>query len=294
MIIPFGIIPALITPLTMDDKINESALRKLTDYVIDGGVHGVFATGSQGEFWAFSSEEKLRTWEVVVDETNRRVPVYAGTGAITTREAVRLTEKAEKIGVDAVSVLTPYFITPNDDELYLHYKTIASKTSLPVILYTNPARTNVNLSTGLVVKLAKIDNIVGIKDSSGDLTQSIDYIGNTPQDFSVLMGRDTMVFAGLLHSAKGAIAATGNVAPKLVVKIYDCFIQGDIEGARKAQEALNPLRMAFTWGTFPVVVKEALDIMGMNGGPSRAPVGPLTSDHHAHLRKLLTDMQLIH
>jgi 4-hydroxy-tetrahydrodipicolinate synthase len=294
MLIPFGIIPALVTPLTRDDEINESALRKLTDYVIDGGVHGVFATGSQGEFWAFSAEEKLRTWEVVVDQTNRRVPVYAGTGAITTRDAVRLTQKAEKIGVDAVSVLTPYFITPNDDELYLHYKTIASKTNLPVILYTNPARTNVKLSAGLVVRLAKIDNIVGIKDSSGDLTQSIDYIGNTPQEFSVLMGRDTMIFTGLLHCAKGAIAATGNVAPNLVVKIYDCFIQGNIEGARKAQEALTPLRMAFTWGTFPVVIKEALDILGMDGGPSRAPVGPLTPDQHERLKKLLTDMQLIH
>jgi 4-hydroxy-tetrahydrodipicolinate synthase len=294
MLIPFGIIPALITPLTRDDEINENALRKLTRYVIDGGVHGVFATGSQGEFWAFSSEEKQRAWEVVVDETNRRVPVYAGTAAITTREAVRLTQEAEKIGVDAVSVLTPYFITPNDDELYLHYKTIASKTHLPVILYTNQARTNVKLSTELVMRLAKIDNIVGIKDSSGDLTQSIDYIGNTPQDFSVLMGRDTMVFAGLLHCAKGAIAATGNVAPNLAVKIYDCFIKGDIKGARKAQEALTPLRMAFTWGTFPVVIKEALDIMGMDGGPSRAPVGPLAPDQHERLKKLLAEMQLIH
>ncbi len=293
MFTPTGIIPALITPLSSDDRINETALRKLTRYVIDGGVHGVFATGSQGEFWAFSAEEKQQVWEVVVAETNQRVPVYAGTAAITTREAVALTQLAEQVGVDAVSVLTPFFVNPSEDELYEHYRAIAASTRLPVLLYTNPDRTMVKLSTGLVAKLAKIDNIVGIKDSSGDLTLTTDYIRTAPADFAVLMGRDTLIYTALLSGAKGSIAATANVVPGLVVSIYECFQQGDLAASRKAQEALAPLRMAFTWGTFPVVIKEALDLIGLEGGPSRRPVGPMSAAQRERLKNLLKELGLI-
>ena len=293
MLQPYGIIPAMVTPLTKQDELNEPALRRLTNFVIENGVHGVFVTGSQGEFWAFSEAEKQRTWEVVVEETNQRVPVYAGSAAVTTREAVKLTRLAEKVGIDAVSVLTPYFINPNQDELYEHYRAIAAATNLPVILYTNPDRTNVKIPTSLLTKLAKIENIVGIKDSSGDLTLTTDYLAATPTEFSILMGRDTMIFAGLLHGAKGAIAATANVVPALVVSIYELLKKGDLAGARKAQEALAPLRMAFTWGTFPVVIKEALDLLGMEGGPARMPVGPMSEAQRERLKVLLTEYQLI-
>jgi 4-hydroxy-tetrahydrodipicolinate synthase len=293
MFIPYGIIPALVTPLTKDDRLNENALRRLTEHVIRGGVHGVFATGSQGEFWAFSMEEKKRAWEVVVEETNGRVPVYAGTAAVTTREAVALTQLAEQVGVDAVSVLTPFFVNPNEEELYEHYRAIAASTRLPVVLYTNPDRTMVKMPTGLVSRLAKIDNIVGIKDSSGDLTLSSDYIRTTPENFAVLMGRDTLIFTGLLSGAKGAIAATGNVVPALVVQIYACFKAGDLAGSRRTQEALAPLRMAFTWGTFPVVIKEALELIGLEGGPARAPVGPMTPTQRERLATLFKELKLI-
>jgi len=293
MLRPFGIIPAMVTPLTRDDKINESALRRLTNHLIDGGVHGVFATGSQGEFWAFSADEKKRIWEVVVDEANGRVPVYAGPAAVTTREAVELTKLAEAVGVDAVSVLTPYFITPGNDELYEHYRAIAAATKLPVLLYSNPDRTNVKLAPSVVTRLAEIENIVGFKDSSGDLTLGSQYIQETPDDFAILMGRDTLIFTGLMSGAKGAIAATGNVKPSLVVEIYERFKAGDYEGARKAQEALAPLRLAFSWGTFPVVIKEALDLMGLEGGPARAPVGPMTQAQRERLAEVLRGMGVI-
>ena len=293
MLRPYGIIPAMVTPLTRDDQLNENALRKLTNYVIENGVHGVFAVGSQGEFWAFSEKEKQRVWEVVVEETNGRVPVYAGTAAVTTREAIALTRTAEKVGVDAVSVLTPYFVNPNPDELYEHYRAIAASTKLPVLLYTNPDRTGVKISAALLGRLAQVENIVGMKDSSGDLTLAQEYLSATPPEFSLVMGRDTLIFSGLLTGAKGAIAATGNVVPALVVRIYDCWKEGDIEGARKAQEALAPLRLAFTWGTFPVVIKEALDLIGMEGGPSRAPVGPMSVTQRERLKNLLKDLGLI-
>ena len=290
---PHGIIPAMVTPLTADDQINEPALRKLTDHLIEAGTHGVFAMGSQGEFWALSPDEKQRVWEVVVAQAAGRVPVYAGTAAVTTRETISLTALAEKAGVDGVSVLTPFFVSPTEDELYEYYRAVAQSTKLPVVLYSNPTRTGVKLSPPLLARLAQIDNVVGIKDSSGNLELAAEYIGSTPDDFAVLMGRDTLIFGGLMYGAAGAIAATANVCPALVVSIYERFQAGDYDGARAAQAALAPLRHAFTWGTFPVVVKEALDLMGLDAGPARSPVGPMPSEQRQRLKSVLRQMKLI-
>lgn len=293
MLKPFGIIPAIVTPLTPMDEINEPALRRLTSYLLAGGVHGIFATGSQGEFWALSAGEKQSVWETVVRETDHRVPVYAGTAAVTTRETIALTQLAERAGVDAVSILTPFFVSPTEQELYDHYRAIAESTSLPILLYTNPARTNVKISPKLLAKLAAVPNVVGIKDSSGDLEQAAEFIRVAPRTFSVLMGRDTLIYAALVCGAQGAVAATANVAPRLVADIYERFQAGDLAGAKRAQETLAPLRLAFSWGTFPVVIKEALNLMGMETGPARAPVGPLTAEQRERLKGVLRDMQLL-
>lgn len=290
---PHGIIPAMVTPLTADDQINEPALRKLTDHLIEAGTHGVFAMGSQGEFWALSPDEKQRVWEVVVAQAAGRVPVYAGTAAVTTRETISLTALAEKAGVDGVSVLTPFFVSPTEDELYEHYRAVAQSTKLPVVLYSNPTRTGVKLSPPLLARLAQIENIVGIKDSSGNLELTAEYMRIAPDDFAVLMGRDTLIFGGLMYGAAGAIAATANVCPALVVSIYERFKVADYDGARAAQAALAPLRHAFTWGTFPVVVKEALDLMGLDAGPARSPVGPMPSEQRQRLKDVLRQMKLI-
>jgi len=290
---PSGIIPAMVTPLTADEEINEKALRRLTNHLIDGKVHGVFAVGSQGEFWALSPDEKRRVWETVVDEARGRVPVYAGTVGVTTRETIELTRTAEKAGIDAVSILTPYFIGPNDDQLFDHYKAVAESTSLPILVYTNPARTNVKISPGLLARLAQVKGIVGIKDSSGDLELTAEYIRVVPPSFSVLMGRDTLIYAGLSYGTKGGIAATANVKPALVASIYDKYMGGDLPGALQAQRELAPLRLAFAWGTFPVVIKEALNLMGMDAGPCRAPVGPLTAEQREKLKKVLQEMKVI-
>jgi 4-hydroxy-tetrahydrodipicolinate synthase len=279
-----------VTPFTADDHLNEPALRRLTQHLLAGGVHGLFAVGSQGEFWALSADEKRRVWEIVVEEARGNVPVYAGTAAVTTREAIALTRAAEGAGVAAVSVLTPYFVSPSEDELYAHYRAIAASTRLPVVLYANPARTGVRISPRLVTRLAAVENIMAIKDSSGELELAAEYVRVAPPHFGVLMGRDTLILAGLLYGATGAIAATANVVPRLVVDIYERFQAGDLAGARQAQERLAPLRMAFSWGTFPVVIKEALDLMGLEVGPARAPVGPLPDDKRARLRDVLREL----
>jgi len=290
---PSGIIPAMVTPFTKNLEVNEPALRRLVNHCIEGGVHGVFAVGSQGEFWALTPDEKRRIWEVVVEETRGRVPVYGGTVGVTTRETIALTRLAKDAGVDAVSILTPYFISPTDDELFAHYKAVAEAVDIPIILYTNPARTGVKISVGLLARLAKVPGIVGIKDSSGDLELTAEYIRVAPPEFSVLMGRDTLIYAGLLYGTRGGIAATGNVKPALVAEIYDRFVAGDLKGALAAQRALAPLRLAFTWGSFPVVIKEALDLMGMECGPARPPVGPLAPEQRERLKGVLKEMGVV-
>lgn len=292
-----GIIPAMVTPFDENEELNEQALRRLTNYLIEGGVHGLFATGSQGEFFALTPEEKRKVWQIVVEETKGRVPIYAGTGAITTREVIELNKMAEEVGVDAVSIITPYFISPTQDELYEHYAAIAKETKLPIILYGNPARTGgLGLSVGLVRRLAGIENICGIKDSTGDLSLTAEYIrqvrGETP-DFACLMGRDTLIYGALEYGAQGAIAATGNVCPKVVAEIYDAFVAGDEERARAAQYRLAPLRIAFGFGTFPVVVKEALKLVGIDAGPCRRPVGPMPEAKREELERIVESLGVL-
>jgi len=290
---PKGIIPAMVTPVTSGGKINVEALRKLTNYLIKGGVHGLFPVGSQGEFYALTFEEKKRVIEVVVEETRGRVPVYAGTGAVTTREAIALTTMAEEAGVSAVSVLTPYFIRPNEEELFEHYAMIAKATRLPVLLYNNPQRTGINISAEFVARASKIENIVGMKDSSGDLTLTSEYIRRTGGKFSVLAGRDTLIYGTLCYGGKGAIAATANVAPRVVAEIYEAFQAGDWKRSLEAQFRLAPLRLAFDLGTFPVVIKEALNLLGIDAGIGIPPVGGITPKAKGELKEILKNMGLL-
>jgi len=282
----------MVTPFH-NDQIDKGSLRQLVQYLIGAGVHGLFCAGSQGESYALTHEEKKAITETVVDEANGRVPVYAGTGAVTTAESISLTSMAEAAGADAVTVITPYFVAPGPAELYDHYAAIARSTTLPVFLYSNPARTNVQIPPSLISRLAKVDNIAGIKDSSGDLSLTMQYITAGGPNFNVLMGRDTLIYAALCYGASGAVAATANVVPALAVSIYEKFRAGDHAGAREAQYALEPIRTAFGLGTFPVVVKEALTMMGIPMGPCRLPVGELPEDKKKELRQVLERMGLV-
>ena len=222
------------------------------------------------------------------------MPVYAGTGAITTREVIALNKLAERAGADAVSIITPFFVSPSQEELYRHYVAIAETTRLPVLLYNNPGRTGgLSLSADLVAQLAEHPDIAGIKDSSGDLSLTAEYVRRTGDDFTVLLGRDTLIYAGLLHGAKGAISATANVAPALAVEIYQAFIEGDLKRALEAQCRLAPLRDAFGLGTFPVVVKEALELVGIGAGPARSPVGPISEEKREKLKVVLEDLGVL-
>jgi len=293
---PKGIIPPMVTPLDKDENVDKKAIGRIVNHLIKGGVHGLFPLGSTGEFYGLDFNQKKETIEAVMEENNKRLPVYAGTGAITTKETIRLTKLATEVGVDALSVITPVFITPNDQELFNHYQAVASNTDLPILLYNNPGRTGINLSVDLVVKLSKINNIVGIKDSSGDMTQGAEYIRNTDDDFSVLAGRDTLIYGFLSYGGNGAIAATANIAPQIVVKIYEEYQKGNYQEALKALKAqfqLAPLRLAFGLGSFPVVMKEGLNLLGLEVGTTFKPVEPLTGEAREKLKQVLKNMQIL-
>lgn len=289
---PYGVIPALVTPLDEHGNLKEDALRKVIDYTIEGGVHGVFILGSTGEIYGLDWEQKKRSIEIAVEQTAGRVPVYAGASEITTRDCIKLAKLAESIGgVSAISVLTPYFISPNKAELKEHYKTIAASTKLPVILYGNDDRTNVPIPVDLAVELADIDNIVGIKDSSGDMTRMAEYIRLTRgKEFNVLSGRDTLIYANLCYGGAGAIAACANVVPSIVAGIYDSFKAGDYAKALEYQYQLAPLRIAFGLGSFPVVMKEALRLVGIDVGYTLKPIGGLTEENRNKLVEILKNL----
>jgi 4-hydroxy-tetrahydrodipicolinate synthase len=292
---PRGIIPAMVTPIGETGRINEGALRKLVNHLIDGGVHGLFPVGSQGEFFSLTFEQKKEVIRIVVDETRNRVPVYAGTGAVTTREVIETTKIARDLGVSAVSVITPYFLTPSQKELIGHYTAVAKAVpDLPILLYSNPDRTQVPFPIATVLELAAVDNIVGIKDSSGDMSLTGEYIRMTRgMDFHVLAGRDTLIYATLCYGGTGSICATANVDPRVPVEIYEAFIAGDHKRALDAQFRLAPLRVAFGLGTFPVVIKEALNMIGIEAGEAIRPVGPLTPENREKLRKVLVEMGML-
>jgi len=284
-----GIIPPVITPFTADQELDLPRLRQHIDWQLSRGVHGIFVLGTTGEFYALDEREKQLVVVDAIAHVNGRSPVFVGTGAETTREVIRLTRMAEKEGASGVSVITPYFIKPTQPELIEHFKRIAGSTKLPVVLYNNPATCGgLSIEPDTVARLAEVSNIVGIKDSSGDLQNTIEIIRNTPREtFSVLNGRDTLILAALQFGAQGAIPASCNLAPDLCVGIYDSFTRGELAEAKEYQSRLHPIRMAMSLGTGNGAIKEALTLLGRPCGPNRSPINPLPDDKKAKLKAIL-------
>ena len=286
-----GIIPAMITPMTEDEELDEKGFQKIIDGLIAAGVHGIFTVGTAGEFWALTMEEKKRIYQWSAEFVNKRVPVYVGTCANSTREAVRLSEMAQEAGVDCLSVLTPSYISPNEEQMFSHYAAIARSIDLPILLYNLPARTGNALSVNLVVRLAEsFENVVGIKDSSGDFSNAMAYLFQAPQGFCFVMGNDALIYPAFMQGASGAIAATANVAPEIAVGIYESILKGDLESAKDFQKRLTPVRRAFTLGTHPAMLKAGAEMVGYAGGPPRAPVSSLNSSQREQLKEMLIEI----
>lgn len=269
-----GVIVPIITVIDEDEKIDEAAMRAQVDYVINGGLHGILAFGSNGEFYQIEEEEMERGFKIMVDQAAGRVPVYFGIGAINTKKCVRLAKMAVKNGAAGISILQPMFLKPNFNELFLHFKTIAEAVpDTPVLLYNNPGRVGYTLSADLVEKLAhEVENIVGMKDTSGDITQTEEFIRrNADVGFKVFGGKDTLLYASLCIGAVGGVCTAGNFMPELIVDIYNKYVAGDIKGSLAAQYKLNPVRLAMAGASFPVAAKDMAIMRGLAAGKPYLP-----------------------
>ena len=239
-----GIIPPVITPMNNDPEqtVNHEALRQQVERLLAGGVHGMFPLGTNGEAYALSFKEKEEVLATVIDQVKGRVPIYAGTGCITTAETIRMSRRAEEMGADALSIITPSFALASQKELYDHYVAVAKQVNIPIILYNIPPRTGNKLLPETVQALCRdVDVIVGAKDSSGDIENLKAYIRLTREldkDVAILAGNDGAILTCLKEGGAGGIAGRANIWPATVAKIYDCFKAGDLEGAQAAQDAI--------------------------------------------------------
>ena len=268
-----GVIVPLLTPMNADETINEKELRNQVNHQIESGIHALFPLGTNGEAYILSREEKEQVLKIVVDEAKGRVPVYGGTGCVSTKETIELSLKAKEIGIDVLSIITPSFAAASQDELYEHYKEVAEAVDLPIVLYNIPARTGNALAPATVEKLSKIPNIVGVKDSSGNFDNMLQYIEKTRyrKDFAVLSGNDSLVLWCLLAGGRGGIAGCANVFPSTMASIYDTFVAGDLEKAREIQDSIRSFRDCFKFGNPNTIVKTAVSLLGYPVGKCRKP-----------------------
>lgn len=275
-----GIISAMQTPMNEDGSLNEAEMRNQINREINAGVDAIFCLGTNGEFYIMSMDEKIRVMEIFVDEAAGRVPVYAGTGCISTADTIALSKKAQEIGVDVLSVITPYFAAISQDELYYHYKTLAEAVpDMPIVMYNIPMRTGACLDPETVGKLADIPNIVGVKDSSGKFELIQGYIEATKdKTFAVLSGNDALILDTLKAGGTGGITAISNILPEIMVSIYQRFLAGDEAGAREAQDSIAPIRACFKYGNPNSIVKVATNLMGHPVGPCRKPFGMVSEE----------------
>lgn len=286
-----GIIPPIVTPMNEDESVNEQELRNQVNRQIGGGVHGLFPFGTNGEGYILNEKEKEQVLSVVIDETKGRVPVYAGTGCISTKDTIRQSLMAKALGADVLSIITPSFAAASQNELYEHYKTVAEAVDMPIVLYNIPARTGNALAPATVAKLSKIENIVGAKDSSGNFDNMLQYIEQTRDsgDFAVLSGNDSLILWNLLAGGTGGIAGCANVFPEVMASIYDLFIAGDLEQARKAQDSIRSFRACFKYGNPNTIVKTAVNLLGYPVGKCRAPFNQVPEEGIEALEKVLKE-----
>ena len=268
-----GIIVAMVTPFDENQKIDFEATKQLVNKLIADGVYGLFILGTNGEFHLLNNQEKVEFAKCVIDETRKRVPVYVGTGGNSTAEVIELSKQMEALGADALSVITPYFLVPSQEELICHYKAVAAAVKIPIVLYNIPKNTGINIAIETVAELAKVENIIGVKDSSGNIDNIEGYINaSKDQEFAVLSGSDSLILKALKVGAKGAIAATANLLTKNDVAIYENFINNKMEEAEVAQQKIEMLRSVLKLATVPSVLKKSLVLSSMPVGPCRLPV----------------------
>jgi 4-hydroxy-tetrahydrodipicolinate synthase len=281
-----GAIVAIVTPFK-DGMVDEKAYRELINFVITGGVSGIVPCGTTGESATLSHTEHKHVIDITVDEVGKRVPVIAGTGSNSTTEAIRLTRHAKDAGADAALLITPYYNKPTQKGLVEHYKAVASACDIPQILYNVPGRTGVNMSSETVVELSRVDNIVGIKEASGDLVKCSQIVRDTADDFCVLSGEDALNYPILCCGGVGAISVTANVLPERVSALCSAWDAHDIPTAKKIHLELLEINQTLFIETNPIPVKTALAMMGKMNEEFKLPLCPMGDANKKRLAEVL-------
>ena len=278
-----GSIPAIVTPMQSDGAIDEAAFRALLDWHIESGSDAIVAVGTTGESATLDVREHEEVIGIAVDQIAGRVPLIAGTGANATTEAIHLTKSAEAVGANACLLVTPYYNKPTQEGLYLHFRTIAEAVGVPIILYNVPGRTACDMSTETVLRLAEVDNIIGIKDASNDVPRGIDLISRAPSDFAVYAGEDISAMELMLGGGRGAVSVTANVAPRLMHEMCKAAVAGDRDVAGPINEKLIGLHGELFAESNPIPVKWALNQMGLIPDGIRLPMTPLAAGCHGRV-----------
>jgi 4-hydroxy-tetrahydrodipicolinate synthase len=275
-----GSLVAIVTPMQNDGSLDFAGLRSLVDFHVNEGTDGIVVVGTTGESPTVDFEEHRRLIATVVEHAAGRIPVIAGTGANSTKEAIELSRFAKEAGADATLSVVPYYNKPTQEGLYLHFKAIAEAVDIPMILYNVPGRTVADMSNEIVLRLAEIRNIVGIKDATGNIERGSDLIKHAPEDFAIYSGDDASALALMLLGGKGTISVTANVAPRLMHELCEAAFAGEVRHARAINEKLLPLHRKLFVEANPIPVKWAVSKMGLIGPTLRLPLTELQPCYH--------------
>lgn len=288
-----GVYTALITPFRENEDVDEEALRRLVDAQIAGGVSGLVPVGTTGESPTVSHDENIRVIEIVAAQAAGRVPVIAGTGSNSTREAVEMTRRAKEVGANATLQVTPYYNKPNQEGLYRHFTTVADEGGLPVLVYNIPGRTGRNIENATMLRMAEHPGIIGVKEASGSIPQMMDLIAGRPDGFCVLSGDDNLAFPLTAIGGDGVVSVASNAAPKQMSRMIKTALDGDITGAREQHYKLLPLFKGVFLDTNPIPIKYAMSLLGAAAEVYRLPLVGLDDAKKAEMREILKVVGLI-
>ena len=289
-----GAFVATITPFKTDGTVDEEGLKGLLEFQVQNGTHGIVPCGTTGESATLSHEEHHKVVGLTIATVNKRVPVLAGTGSNSTSESIELTRHAKEAGADGALMITPYYNKPSQEGLYRHFRAVAEAVDIPIIMYNVPSRTSINMLPETVARCAEIDNIVGIKEATGNLNQVSEVIRLCPDDFAVMSGDDFTSMATVAIGGTGVISVTSNVAPKEMAQMMDFALAGDMAAARRIHYQLFPLMQAMFFDTNPVPAKAALHLMGkIESAVVRLPLYSMNDAALEKMKKVMVACGLI-
>ncbi len=288
-----GAITAMVTPFQPDGSLDLEGLRQNVEFQISSGISGLVPLGTTGESPTISEEERVEVITAVVDAANKRVPVIVGTGTNCTRTTIEHTQKAAELGADAALVVNPYYNKPTQEGLFRHFRAVAARVDIPIIVYNIKGRTAVNIETPTMARFKEIKNIVGVKEASGDLNQMKAVIAEMPPEFVVLSGDDNMTLDLIREGGRGVISVISNLLPKEVSELCSYALKGSWEEAEKINSYLAPMFKAAFIETNPIPIKAAMGLAGMPSGPLRLPLCELSPEHLESLKQTMNEMGLL-